>query len=135
MNVQQVMTVQDCARGSLLGELTFPQIVGRLSEIGVERYHADYSRGEITYYMPDGDSVVVATPHEAHPTGHAFSSSDIAAAVLKSQRNEHTYVDFVRKTMQAGCVGYFVQITGRRAIYFGRQGESHVELFPSAPSV
>jgi len=34
--------------------------------------------------------------------------------------------------MAAGCVGYFVQIAGRRALYFGRNGESHVELFPSA---
>lgn len=135
MNIQQALTVQDCARGSLLGELTFPQVVGRLAEMGVERYHADYSRNEITYYMPDGDSVVVATPHDPHPTGQAFSSPEIAAAVLQSQRNEHSYVDFVRKTMKAGCVGYFVQITGRRAIYFGRNGESHVELFPSAPTV
>jgi uncharacterized protein YbcV (DUF1398 family) len=53
--------------------------------------------------------------------------------VRQSQRNEHTYLDFIRKTMAAGCVGYFVQITGRRAIYFGRNGESHVELFPTAP--
>ncbi len=34
--------------------------------------------------------------------------------------------------MAAGCVGYFVQITGRRVIYFGRSGESHVEQFPPA---
>lgn len=134
MNIQQVLTVQDCAQGSLLGELTFPQVVGRLAEMGVERYHADYSRGEITYYMPDGDSVVVATPHDPQPTGHSFASSDVAAAVLQSQRNEHSYVDFVRKTMKAGCVGYVVQITGRRVVYFGRNGESHVELFPSAPA-
>jgi hypothetical protein len=31
--------------------------------------------------------------------------------------------------MAAGCVGYFVQIAGRRAIYFGRNGEFHVEQF------
>jgi hypothetical protein len=30
----------------------------------------------------------------------------------------------------AGCVGYFVQIAGRRTLYFGRNGETHVELFP-----
>ncbi len=50
----------------------------------------------------------------------------------ESQRGEHSYGDFLRKTMAAGCVGYFVQIAGRRALYFGRNGESHVELFPSA---
>lgn len=61
-----------------------------------------------------------------------FSASAVQAAVRQSQRNEHPYADFIRKTMAAGCVGYFVQITGRRALYFGRNGETHVELFPPA---
>ena len=49
-------------RGALSGELTFPEIVGRLAAIGLERYHADYSRQEITYYLPNGDSLVVRAP-------------------------------------------------------------------------
>ena len=34
--------------------------------------------------------------------------------------------------MAAGCVGYFVQIAGRRVLYFGRRGEIYTELFPGA---
>lgn len=34
--------------------------------------------------------------------------------------------------MAAGCVGYFVQITGQQVLYFGRNGECHIELFPAA---
>jgi uncharacterized protein YbcV (DUF1398 family) len=130
MNQEQTQTIHACAAGSLSGSLTFPQIVERLMAIGVERYHADYSRQEITCYLPDGDSLVVPSPHPHHPTGAEFSASTVEAAVRQSQRNEHSYPDFVRKTMAAGCVGYFVQITGRQAIYFGRKGESHVERFP-----
>jgi uncharacterized protein YbcV (DUF1398 family) len=133
MNSEQTTAMQGCAKGALSGELTFPEIVGRLASIGVERYHADYSRQEITYYLPDGASLVVAAPHASHATATEFSSSAVAAAVRQSQRNEHTYADFIRKTMAAGCVGYFVQITGRRVIYFGRNGESHVEHLPPAP--
>jgi uncharacterized protein YbcV (DUF1398 family) len=133
MNEEQTQILEVCVRGALAGELTFPEIVGRLIGIGVERYHADYSRHEITYYFPDGDSLVVATTHPSHPTGTEFSASAVEAAVRQSQRNEHTYLDFIHKTMAAGCVGYFVQITGRRVIYFGRNGESHVEHFPPAP--
>ena len=133
MNEEQTQILEACVRGSLAGELTFPEIVGRLIGIGVERYHADYSRHEITYYFPDGDSLIVATTHPSHPTGTDFSASAVEAAVRQSQRNEHTYLDFIHKTMAAGCVGYFVQITGRRVIYFGRNGESHVEHFPPAP--
>jgi uncharacterized protein YbcV (DUF1398 family) len=130
MNSDQVLTAHECVRGSLTGEMTFPEIVERLTAVGVERYHADYSRQEITYYLPDGDSVVVASPHAAYTTATKFSAAAVESAVRQSQRGEHTYADFVRKTMEAGCIGYFVQITGRRVIYFGRNGDSHVELFP-----
>lgn len=133
MNAEQTAIIEACVRGSLTGELTFPEIVGRLQGAGVERYHADYCRQEITYYLPDGDSLVAPAPHAAGETGSVFSAAAVESAVRQSQRNEHSYIDFIRKTMAAGCVGYFVQITGRRAIYFGRNGESHVELFPDAP--
>ncbi|MGV3605930.1 MAG: DUF1398 domain-containing protein [Planctomycetaceae bacterium] len=134
MNAEQVKIIERCSQGSLQGTLAFPQIIEHLSNIGVERYHADYSRQEITYYLADGDSLVVATPHPSHQVATEFSAPAVEAAVRQSQRNEHTYLDFLQKTMAAGCVGYFVQITGRRVIYFGRTGESHVEYFPSAPA-
>ncbi|ODA33829.1 DUF1398 domain-containing protein [Planctopirus hydrillae] len=133
MNTDQIRTVEFCAQGALTGALTFPEIVGKLSQCGIERYHADYSRREITYYLEDGDSQVVSTPHPLDVTGFEFSAADVAAAVQESQRGEHSYLDFIRKTMAAGCVGYFVQITGRRVIYFGRDGDFHIEYFPDAP--
>lgn len=133
MNAEQTQVIQGCAQGALTGELSFPEIVERLAKICVERYHADYSRQEITYYLVDGESLVVATLHPSNATAKEFSTSAVVAAVQQSQRNEHTYLDFIRKTMAAGCVGYFVQITGRRVIYFGRGGESHVEHFPPVP--
>ena len=35
--------------------------------------------------------------------------------------------------MPAGCVGYFVQITGRRIMFSGRSGEIHIEHSPPVP--
>lgn len=130
MNSEQAKIIQECVAASMSGSMTFPQIVGRLAESGIERYHADYSRKEITCYHADGDSLVIPVPWESYEKGVGFSAPAVAAAVKQSQRGEHTYVEFVRKSMAAGCVGYFVQITGRRAIYFGRNGDSHVEFFP-----
>lgn len=134
MNTEQKNVVEACARGSLANELNFPQVVARLAEIGVERYHADYSRSEVTYYLASGDSHVVSLAHPPHEAGATFSASAVESAVRQSQRGEHTYLDFIAKTMAAGCVGYFVQITGRQALYFGRNGEIHVEKFPTAPN-
>ena len=74
MNQHQTQVIQQCARGSIAGELTFPEIVGQLAQIGIERYHADYSRQEITYYFANGESVVIATPHPQHETAARFSA-------------------------------------------------------------
>lgn len=128
-NVEQIL--QECADGARNHTLTFPEILGRLAAAGVERYHADYSRHEITYYLTDGQSYVVSVPHADDPAADAFCAADVEQAVRQSQRNEHSYLDFIRKTLAAGCVGYFVQLTGRRVIYFGRRGECHLEHFPS----
>ena len=131
MTEHQVLEIYACVQGSLTGTTIFPEIVTRLGDVGVERYHADYCRQEITYYLDDGDSAVVATPHESAPIGREFSAAAVEAAVRASQRGEHTYSDFVRKTRTAGCIGYVVQIAGRRVCYFGRRGEIHVEPMPT----
>ena len=132
MNTEQSLVILDTVRASLTADMNFAQIVAKLSAIGVERYHADYSRQESTYYLADGASLVVPVRWGDFPTGTEFSATGVESAVRQSQRGEHTFIDFVRKTMAAGCVGYFVQIAGQRVIYFGRNGESHTEWFPGA---
>jgi uncharacterized protein YbcV (DUF1398 family) len=133
MNAELTEILRGCTQDSHDPASTFPQIVGRLAAAGVERYHADLNRRERTYYLPDGDSLVVASTEEALPIAAAFSAAAVEGAIRQSQRNEHTYDEFLGKIRAAGCVGYFVQITGRQALYFGRQGECHVEPFPTAP--
>lgn len=132
MHLEKTTVMQECATGSLEGRLTFPEVVQKLAKIGVERYHADYSRQEVTYYLPDGESFVAALPHASQAAAVTFSAGAVEAAIRGIQRGEIQYAEFVRKTIAAGCVGYFVQIAGRRALYFGRQGEIHLEPFPGA---
>lgn len=132
MHDQVKAAIESCAADSLAGRIVFPQVIERLSELGIERYHADYSRAEITYYTLDGASHVVASPHLHAEIGDVFLADVVEKSVRKSQRNEHSYADFVRETMQAGCVGYFVLLTGRQVIYFGRKGEMHIEKFPGS---
>lgn len=131
MNPDLINNLEHCSQASFSGELTFPQIVERLSSIGIERYHADYTRREKTYYFANGDSHVVAFGPIPYSIGREFRADEVIAAIKQSQQNEHTYEEFIARTMKAGCVGYFVQITGKRALYFGRQGEIHTELFPA----
>lgn len=122
--------VIECTR-ALDDELSlFPQIVARLMAAGVERYHADLVRSEKTYYVPDGRSEVVPCHAVAASAAVSFSASEVEAAVRASQKQEIGYREFCLRVMRAGCVGYQVSLAGRRAVYYGRSGETHVELFP-----
>jgi uncharacterized protein YbcV (DUF1398 family) len=38
--------------------------------------------------------------------------------------------EFLRRIMGAGCAHYEVYIQGRKAVYFGRDGEFYIEPFP-----
>jgi uncharacterized protein YbcV (DUF1398 family) len=132
MNNEQMSAAKECAVLSATGKIHFGDALGRLMKAGIERYHADYSRSEITYYTPDGGSCIAPVEHEPMPVAHEFSAKGVEAAVRQAQRGEIMYPQFTRQMLGAGCVGYFVQITGKCVQYFGRNGEIHIEWFPGA---
>ena len=132
MNSDQIKIAQDCAELSAAGTINFGEIIGRLKGADIERYHADYSRMETTYYTSSGGSCVVPMELESAPIAETFSAAQVEAAVRQSQRGEIRYQQFTRQALAAGCVGYFVQITGQCVQYFGRDGEVHTEWFPGA---
>jgi uncharacterized protein YbcV (DUF1398 family) len=127
----QIAVLEECAAASLAGTASFPEIVSRLQSLDLKRYYTDYSRHETTYYLPDGDSHVVAMHHPPQAISEKFSAAGVEAAIRASQRGEFKYTEFLQRTMAAGCVGYFVQIAGRQCLYFGHNGEVHLEPFPS----
>lgn len=131
MNMHVKTVVEDCSKGSENDSLTFPQVLGKLAEAGVEGYTADLRRAAKTYYLPNGESIDIPAHRLDVPVAEAFDAARVESAVRQSQRNEHTYRDFCRKIADAGCAGYMVSLPGRRAVYFGRTGETHVEHFPA----
>jgi hypothetical protein len=48
-----------CTKASDEQRISFPQVVTKLMEAGIERYHGDLLRPQKTYYMPTGESEVV----------------------------------------------------------------------------
>jgi uncharacterized protein YbcV (DUF1398 family) len=122
-----------CTHGSDNGSLTFPQVLGKLQEAGVERYLADLVRGDKTYYRDDGRSCVVSGKPVGRTPAAAFDAAGVEAAIRASQARSIDYGEFCRRVVDAGCVGYVVSLAGRRAVYFGRTGETHVEPFPPRP--
>lgn len=132
MDAHVKTVVTECTEGSDAGRFTFPQVVDKLTEAGVERYHADLCRLERTYYMPDGGSHVVGTDAHGEKPADEFDTRGVVAALREVQARKIDYRTFCDKILVAGCIGYIVSIAGRRAVYFGRTGETYVEVFPGA---
>jgi uncharacterized protein YbcV (DUF1398 family) len=123
--------VREMSAASDEERITFPEVVNALMEVQIERYHADLVTGRKTYYLADGDFADV----EGHKFGGAaltFSAEGVEKAVRAIQGRKIAYRKFCRLIADAGCVGYFVSLAGRRAVYYGRTGDEHVEWFPGA---
>jgi uncharacterized protein YbcV (DUF1398 family) len=132
MQSEIINVLQECTDASDQQRITFPEVVMKLMQMGVERYHADLLRAEKVYYLPSGESYrVMAGPIRAIPA-HDFAAAGVEAAVRAIQQKKIQYREFCERIAQAGCVGYMVSLTGRRAVYYGRSGDTYVEPFPSA---
>lgn len=130
--MEAVAVMKECKELSLQGKVTFPEVVRRLSEAGVERYHVDLTRDEATYYLAGGESHVLALHGPAGDIGGPFDAAAVEQAVRASQRGEIIHPEFLARIRAAGCVGYFAQLAGRKVQYIGRTGDLHVEPFPTA---
>jgi uncharacterized protein YbcV (DUF1398 family) len=53
------------------------------------------------------------------------------STVKAIQRGEIGYAEFLRRIMRSGCSRYEVFIAGRKAMYFGRDGDFYTEHFPA----
>ena len=132
MDVRRIAIARSCLQAAHDGSLAFPEIVGKLIEAGFEGYLVDYRRRATTYFLPDGDSVVLENPISVEAVAAAFDQPGIAAQVRWAQANppDYSYAAFCRKVTALGCAGYIVSFLGRRVLYFGRTAETHVESFP-----
>ena len=129
-NVTEIM--QECTDASDQERISFGEVVMKLMQAGVERYHADLLRAEKIYYLPSGESHRVPAAAVETTPAPAFAAEAIAAAVRAIQQKQIQYREFCERIAQGGCVGYMVSLAGRRAVYYGRTGDSYVEPFPSA---
>ena len=131
MHAQKKSVAENCLAGAYADTLSFPESVGMLMEAGFEGYLVDYRASTRTHYLPDGETLVLATHPGEVPVAEKFDSAAISAQIAWAQSGaaDYTYAAFNRNVMAAGCAAYLVSFTGRRVVYFGRTGEFHVEHF------
>lgn len=102
----------------------------KLMAAGVESYFVDLVRMEKTYYMPDGQSYRESFKYRGNSPSLDFSADEVVKAIRASQKGEINYVEFLDRVINAGTTQYGVFIDGKKAVYTGRKGDSHVEHFP-----
>jgi len=132
MNETMTAVAERCLTAAHDGTMDFPEIVGTLMRSGFESYSIDFRRGTATYFAPDGHSVQLPTPKSEAAVAAVFKAELVEQAVREAQAKVpgYTYDGFCSKVKAAGCAGYMVSFLGRRAVYFGRTAETHVEHFP-----
>lgn len=135
MDEAMAAVARACMAGALDGRMSFPAIVATLSGAGFEGYAVDFRRGAATCHAAAGGAADFPQPEAAGPLAAVFDADALCAAIRSAQGNTpgYTYRGFLEQARAAGCAGYVVSFPGRRALYFGRHGETHVEDFPPAP--
>ena len=131
MDAERIAIAQSCLDAARAGTMAFPEIVGTLIKSGFESYIVDYRSGTTTYFLPDGESVVLENGLTNGPVAPQFDQIGIPAQIKWAQANpsDYSYIAFCEKVKALGCAGYIVSFSGRRALYFGRTAETHVETF------
>ncbi len=116
--------------GTQTGKLTFPEVVRRLSEVGVESYFVDLAAHNETFYISDGRTHAESLTLPVDPVAQEFSVPGLIAAIRGAQTDTIRYPDFLKCATASGVIAYWAFLTGKRVVYFGRKGEIHVEEFP-----
>lgn len=134
MTDDQIAAARACLAAAESDTANFPEIVGALIAAGFESYAVDFRRASATYYVPSGDSLELPTHTAATAIAPALDAAGLTAAIREAQQQApgYTYRGFCEKAAAAGCAGYIVSFPGRRAVYFARTAETHVELFPGS---
>jgi uncharacterized protein YbcV (DUF1398 family) len=132
MDDQRKAIARRCLEGAEGNTMTFPQIVEALMEAGFESYGIDFRRATATYYLADGESIELPAHRVDATLGPTFDVALMRAAIREAQQlvPGYSYKSFCEKAVSAGCGGYIVSFSGRRALYIGRTAETHVEHFP-----
>jgi uncharacterized protein YbcV (DUF1398 family) len=122
--------IRELAIATQQGNLTFPQVVKGLLEVGVESYLVDFAAKQKTHYLTDGTTYAVPMILDPGPIAAEFNSAGLVAAIRGAQADTVRYPEFVTRSAAAGVIGYWAFLTGKRVTYFGRTGEQHIEEFP-----
>lgn len=129
-----VNIINECAVSSLAGTMSFPEVINKLISAGIERYIVDLVGLKKIYYSEQGEAYLTTLDFPVLEVASTLDETAIKNALHAIQQGNIDYRTFLQHIIIAGCCHYEAFITGKKVIYFGRDGSQYVELFPAKKS-
>ncbi len=110
----------------------FPVLAEVLRQAGVQTNRWALPSCQSIFLMKEGAVVQQGTPlvTGAHDIP-AFNREALIKALRTDQEGRGTFPEFLQASWEAGVVGYDVDFTARKVVYFGANGESYLEEYPA----
>ncbi|WP_329201679.1 MULTISPECIES: DUF1398 family protein [unclassified Streptomyces] len=110
----------------------FPYLAESLRQAGVTHCRMAVPSNAFLYLTRHGDIVVQGEPLVTGFTlAPQFDEAAVIAALRADQAGETTFHEFVRGCWNAGIVWYDVDTATRTCTYYGANGDSYTEDYPS----
>lgn len=122
-------SINECIELSFGGRITFPEVIMKLANVGVERYITDLVGSQVIFFGLPDITYTLFFNFERSMVATEFKAEDIQKAISNIKQRIIDYPLFLHCIMKAGCTHYEVFIPGRKVIYFGRDGSHHIEPF------
>lgn len=110
----------------------FPYLAEVLRRAGVTRNLWALPSCQSVYLTNKGPVVSQGTPLV---TGNAdiprFDREALIRALRVDQAGQSTFPEFLKASWEAGVISYDVDLEARKVTYYGVQGESYVEEYPT----
>jgi hypothetical protein len=139
MDANMKAVASACIEGLGSNTMTAPQACAKLADVGFERMLADFCRGTMILYTPEGESLELPVLRIKVPVTYEFDAVALKNAIEGGRQAltedgglvpGFSYNSMSPKMGLAGAAGYMISFPGRFTTYFGRTGEAHVEPFP-----
>lgn len=104
------------------GKTSFAEFLEELAAIGIIQYDIDVSTGQATY--KGGGSELKTEPHVTFVISNQFNRNKALETIANITL---PFLDFLKEIANAGIITYTVNITEKKAIYMGVNGDQIVE--------
>jgi uncharacterized protein YbcV (DUF1398 family) len=111
---------------------SYPELVKKLIDIGVESYTVDTATSAILYRLREGENILHAELHSPREIAPSFSEHDTIRAIRENQQGKTDYPGFMNAIAKAGVRFYEATLNGpeKRVTYIGTDGsyEEKIDL-------